>query len=315
MTFQLDHIKHHVEGGSVARVLIVGAQGSVPRGSGTSMLVTESACLGTIGGGALEFEAIRVAREALADGRDRLDRRPLGPSLGQCCGGAVTVLTEVWSAERLVHQIAGDVVARPLPGTDTAMPLAIRHSIAARRSGRGDQSPVMVDGWILEAISQPERTIWVWGAGHVGRAVVSVLAPFSDISIYWCDTGLDRFPSSLPDAVDALVAENPAELVTLCNPDAEHLVLTYSHALDLELCHRLLGRPFRSLGLIGSATKRSRFRKRLGELGHSIEQVDRITCPIGDPSLGKHPQAIALGVATALLRVRDRGTGMIGKSA
>ncbi|MFN3577396.1 MAG: XdhC family protein, partial [Tabrizicola sp.] len=84
--------------------------------------------------------------------------------------------------------------------------------------------------------------------------------------------------------------------------DAEHLILTFSHALDLELCHRLLIRGFRSCGLIGSATKWGRFRSRLAALGHDAAAIGRIRCPIGDPRLGKHPQAIAVGVVAELLR-------------
>jgi xanthine dehydrogenase accessory factor len=84
--------------------------------------------------------------------------------------------------------------------------------------------------------------------------------------------------------------------------DAEHLILTYSHALDLDLCHRLLRRGFLSCGLIGSATKWARFRSRLTALGHDAAAVGRIRCPIGDPALGKHPQAIAVGVAAELLK-------------
>ena len=77
--------------------------------------------------------------------------------------------------------------------------------------------------------------------------------------------------------------------------------MTFSHPLDLEICHRLLGHGFGSLGLIGSASKAARFRSRLRDLGHPVENVARIRCPIGDPGLGKHPQAIALGVAVAFL--------------
>ncbi|MBQ0748643.1 MAG: XdhC family protein, partial [Roseovarius sp.] len=81
-----------------------------------------------------------------------------------------------------------------------------------------------------------------------------------------------------------------------------HVIVTHDHALDLELCHQLLQRPFASAGLIGSATKWARFRQRLAALGHTDAQISRISCPIGDPNLGKHPQAIALGVAAALLK-------------
>ena len=79
-------------------------------------------------------------------------------------------------------------------------------------------------------------------------------------------------------------------------------MLTYSHEIDLNLCDRLLRRGFASLGLIGSATKWARFRNRLAAMGHADAEIARITCPIGDPSLGKHPQAIAVGVAARLLK-------------
>jgi xanthine dehydrogenase accessory factor len=116
------------------------------------------------------------------------------------------------------------------------------------------------------------------------------------------DVGPERFPESVPEGVTVVPASDPAVLADHAHVEAGHLVLTFSHALDLELCHRLLNRGFGSLGLIGSATKWGRFRSRLKALGHSGEAVARIRCPIGDPSLGKHPQAIAVGVVAELLR-------------
>jgi xanthine dehydrogenase accessory factor len=105
----------------------------------------------------------------------------------------------------------------------------------------------------------------------------------------------------VPDHVTALPAADPARLVPHAPRDANHLILTYSHALDLALCHALLEHGFAGAGLIGSATKWARFRSRLGALGHSPAQIARIRCPIGTPGLGKHPQAIAIGVASSLL--------------
>jgi xanthine dehydrogenase accessory factor len=102
--------------------------------------------------------------------------------------------------------------------------------------------------------------------------------------------------------VTVLPAADPALLVGHCPARAAHLVLTYAHALDLELCHRLLGHGFSSLGLIGSQTKWARFRSRLRALGHADGQIGRIRCPIGDSALGKHPQAIAIGVAQDMLQ-------------
>ena len=150
------------------------------------------------------------------------------------------------------------------------------------------------------------RTVWIWGAGHVGRALVGVLAPLPDRRITWIDTDAARFPDPLPAGVRQLIAADPGTLVAEAPTDADHLIVTYSHALDLDLCHRLLVHGFASLGLIGSASKRARFHSRLAALGHSPIEIARITCPIGDPSFGKDPQAIAIGVAAALLRGEAR---------
>jgi len=311
MTFVVDDIRRLAP---VARVVVAGSQGSVPREVGAAMLVTASTVEGTIGGGALEFEAINAARDALVAGTDRLERKPLGPSLGQCCGGAVSLLTEVWDENRLKVHVS-DVIARPLPGSPKDLPLAIKRALADYRAKGIPPRPGIVSGWMIEPLSRPSRTFWVWGAGHVGRAIVSALAPLPDFGVVWIDTNESRFPPSIPSGVETLIAENPADLVSAAPSHAEHFVLTFSHALDLELCHRVLSRGFGDLGLIGSATKRARFRSRLQKLGHSPAQIERMECPIGDPALGKHPQAIALGVATSILKTRQKGMQMIGERA
>lgn len=238
-------------------ITVTKTAGSVPRGPGTQMCVWADRTTGTIGGGALEWQAMAAAREMLADGRNHLTRTiPLGPSLGQCCGGSVTL-------ELSRNAAVAEPVGRPL---------------------------------------------WIYGAGHVGRAIVTVMAPLPDFTITWVDTAPDRFPQT---DVATLVAADPAHAVKHAPPDAAHLILTYSHEIDLALCHAVLSRDFHSAGLIGSATKWARFKTRLAALGHSPAQITRIACPIGDPALGKHPAAIALGVATAMIadnthRARDR---------
>ena len=209
---------------------------------------------GTIGGGALEWEAMAHARQMLRAGTIT-DRQtiPLGPALGQCCGGSVTL--------------------------DYARDEA------------------------LDALAY--RKIWIYGAGHVGRALTAVLAGLPDVRITWVDTGADRFPEKMPDNVQMFVAKDPARAGLHAPDDAEHLILTYAHDVDLAICHALLGRGFYSIGLIGSATKWARFKTRLSALGHVPAQISRIACPIGDPSLGKHPQAIAIGVAAAMITPRQ----------
>jgi xanthine dehydrogenase accessory factor len=228
-----------------------------------------------------------------------MDRVPLGPALGQCCGGAVTLLTEVFESATLPRPEAG-VFARSVDGR--AMPLAVKRLLAPARGTGVLPGATLVQGWMLEPVPADRQPLWIWGAGHVGRALVAVLAPLPGLAITWVDVAQDRFPDvQLPD-VTILPAADPALLVPHCPAGAAHLVLTYSHALDLELCHRLLSHGFGSLGLIGSQTKWARFRSRLRALGHTDPQTARICCPIGDPRLGKHPQAIAIGVAQDILQ-------------
>ncbi len=279
--------------GRVVRVVIAAVHGSAPREVGAAMLVWAGGQSGTIGGGALEHE---LAQDARALAKDRTSRHALGPDLGQCCGGAVEVISEVYDHER-ASALATDVIARgPAP-----MPIAVTRILKSARNQGLQPTAQLVDGWMIEPVQAPDRALWIWGAGHVGRALVDVLHPIPGIAITWVDTGAERFPDTVPPTVTTVPVANPARLVPHAPKGAEHLILTYSHDLDLGLCHALLSHGFSSCGLIGSATKWARFRKRLAALGHASDQIARITCPIGDPALGKQPHMIAIGVAHRLL--------------
>lgn len=292
MGFELAHMRDLVaRHGRVARVVIASIRGSSPREVGASMLVWQNGQSGTIGGGALEL----MAQQTALDG-DRVETHALGPKLGQCCGGSVTLVTEVFDAAYL-ESVRGPVFARG----KGAMPLAVKRILTQARGQGTIPEPQMVDGWFIEPVETPARPLWIWGAGHVGRALVSVLEPLPELQITWVDTAEKRFPKDVPDSVSILYHPDLTPLVSHAPADAEHLILTYSHALDLGLCHAILNHNFALAGLIGSKTKWARFRKRLAALGHSDAQIERITCPIGQKSLGKHPQAIAVGVAAALL--------------
>lgn len=288
--------------GPVVRVLVAEVKGSAPRDVGASMLVWREGCRGTIGGGALEYQAIERAR-ALITSQERsfVSRHPLGPELGQCCGGHVSLVTERFDkGEGFGSNTA--YFLRPVdPRAPMEVPFALRRQLSQQRAAGGAVKSELHQGWMLEPVLEPKTDLWVWGAGHVGEAIVQSFRNLPDMNITWADTAQSRFPSTTPSDVTQIYAKNLHELVPHVSPRAEHLILTYSHAIDLELCHALLRHEFSWAGLIGSKTKWSRFRHKLRGLGHTNERISKITCPIGQVELGKHPYEIATGVAAEFL--------------
>ena len=212
----------------------------------------------------------------------------------------MALLTEVYEAADL-QTLSGDIIARAV--TEGSQPLSVARILSQARNMGTQPAEQLVDGWMIEPVYRPDQPLWIWGAGHVGRALINVLSPLPQYDITWVDTAPERFPEVIPTGVTQLPAAQPELLVPHAPTNAKHLVLTYSHQLDLALCHSLLSHGFKFAGLIGSDTKWARFRSRLKALGHSPEQINRITCPIGQKDLGKHPQAIAVGVAAELLQL------------
>lgn len=290
---------------AVVRIVITDIKGSTPRGVGTSMLVWATGESGTIGGGALEYQAIKTAREALTKKTGWTASHPLGPDLGQCCGGFVKLAGEYFEDKNLPTGEEGYFL-RVLPenGANSLpidIPLVLRRQLSAlRREGRPIE-PLLAENWFLEPLAKAKTDLWIWGAGHVGRALVDIFSKLPDLDITWIDTAADRFPEDVGDHIHILYAEHPQNFVRHAPQKADHLVLTYSHALDLDLCHALLNHSFGSAGLIGSKTKWGRFKKRLKSLGHTAAKIDNITCPIGRREFGKHPQQIAISVASEFL--------------
>lgn len=306
MSFDLSTLAQTVKDhGRVARILIADHKGSSPREAGTSMLVWDTGFSGTIGGGALEYQAIDNAQKQLQSKTlASVQRIPLGPNLGQCCGGSVTLVTEYFTQANLPE--TDTIYARPVK-PNTPEPLWVKRIQAKLRNGAETPFAHLQDGWLVEPINQPLQPVWIYGAGHVGRAIIDTLQglPFD---VTWIDTSADRFPAEIPEKITQLVAQKPAHVVKHAPANAQHYILTYSHAIDLELCHAILSHSFKALGLIGSKTKRARFTTKLQALGHSSTQISRIICPIGDPSLGKEPKAIALGITSALILERANVT-------
>ncbi len=302
----IDALPRWLDTGPVALVTVAHVEGSAPREAGTSFLVSEHGTLGTIGGGHLEFEAIRHARESLAASRAvELKRYALGPSLGQCCGGVVWLLFEViapidretWT-QRLADWRSGRRVARHVQ-SGTA------HSRwSATEDGPGVAFELKGDAWSFsQALCRDVFPIVVFGAGHVGDAIVRALAPLS-ADIVWVDSREDAFAAERPSGVEARWTDDPAGEVAAAAPGTWFLVLTHSHDLDLKLAENILARnDFAFFGLIGSKSKRARFEHRLASRGLDCS---RMVCPIGLPGIaGKAPATIAVAVAAQLVQLRE----------
>jgi len=280
---------------AAVRVEVTGTKGSAPRGAGAFMLVWADGQSGTIGGGVLEWNAARRAREMLARGVVRdAQSVALGPEIGQCCGGRVELgfeMVRCADAAKPPSHVAGEND----PPDRFLAPAPPPINEGRERLGRALETELQ--GW------RGDLPVCLYGAGHVGRAIVKAL-PFAP---RWVDVAEGRYPDW---AENKVIKPNPAAAVALAPDDALHFVLTHSHSFDLEICHQVLSRPFGHLGLIGSTTKKARFLKRLRELGHSEATLKRLQCPIGDKRLGKAPEGIALGVAHWLMqRQNSENTG------
>jgi xanthine dehydrogenase accessory factor len=269
------------DGPPAALVTVQRVQGSAPREEGAWMAVFADQVVNTLGGGHLEFSAIALARQWLAGAGPAGGAAPrpgaglpatapftrriaLGPSLGQCCGGAMEL-----RFERIQGPLSDEWVQRLQP--------------------RG--APVAL-----------------FGGGHVGKALVRILAtlPFE---VRWLDSRDEIFPPDVPAHVHCEHSDPVHAAVADLLPGSRVLVMSFSHAEDLDIVQACLQRqrqrgdlPF--IGLIGSKTKWATFGHRLRERGFSAQECARITCPIGVTGIaGKEPEVIAVAVAAQLLQL------------
>ena len=302
-----------------ALVSIVEARGSAPREAGARMVVLEDGSFaGTIGGGTLEWRAIERARAALAKGGAGgadgepppvgLERMALGPDLGQCCGGSVRVLLEVFSPGRSaeVQALAEAETAGPFATEGRIGECRVERTILDRDLPDGEDSLLAADGRLLERFGTRKQTLALIGAGHVGRAVVVALAPL-DFRVVWIDPREDAFPAIVPGDVRVVRAPAPAAALDAVPDGAFVLVMSHSHALDFDaVLAALRARRFGYVGLIGSASKKARFTRRMRQAGLEEEDIARLVCPIGiDGIASKQPAAIAASAVADLLRRRD----------
>lgn len=248
--------------GKVAVAVVAEAKGSAPRDAGTLMAILPDQVVGTVGGGTVEHRVIQLARTMLAKGGAPVSHSfPLGPDLDQCCGGHM----------RIEIGLANPVGNLIWPG--------------------GPAFPML----------PTRRPVILYGAGHVGQAVLHALSPLP-----FHVTMVDQRPDAVPTNDHHLVTPLPEAVAEAATGDTFHLVFTHSHAIDLEIVSMVLSSTFGFCGLIGSATKRAVFERRLAERGVAPETIAKLTCPIGLPLLkDKRPEVIAASVAAQML-LRDQ---------
>ncbi len=297
-------------GERVVLVTVAGIRGSAPREPGAKMVVTASETVGTIGGGQLEYQCTRIAVGMLNDEEGAsLQSFPLGSSMGQCCGGVVDVLFEPmssvlpgWLAElRALHgqRLPAVLVTDIEAGSYAKRVMSGEAAEALLGEGAGAR---IEDQSFIEPVVASDFYIAVFGAGHVGRAVVHALSML-DCNIRWVDNRRHVF-RAVPRNVRAIETDTPPLEVAAMPPGSHFLVMTHSHALDFDICDRILRRgDARYCGLIGSRTKRRRFEKRFRQQGMAQDVIDSLVCPIGVSGIsGKRPAEIAVAVAAEVLQ-------------
>jgi xanthine dehydrogenase accessory factor len=259
-------------------VSVDSVQGSGPREVGAWMAVFAHTLVNTIGGGHLEFQAITEARAWMA--------RPVSDNSASTAPHEDNTLTTRYALGPALGQCCGGVVHLKFERISAADAPALKQRLLAN--------------------GQP---LALFGGGHVGRALVNVLSTLP-YNVQWVDSRDEIFPAQLPpnvvcehsDPVHAAVADLPS--------GASVLIMSFSHAEDLDVVAACLKRQrlhgdLKFVGLIGSKTKWATFQHRLEAKGFTAEELAFITCPIGVSGItGKEPEVIAVSVAAQLLQLR-----------
>ena len=247
-------------GDAAVLVTVARVEGSAPREAGTKMIVTRDSARHTIGGGHLEWKAIESARQVLKEGMRmshmrRLERFALGPSLGQCCGGAVVLAFERldvadlgWISSLAKRVAAGLSTVRSVsfgPAPDAVM-------LSEPEPGVESADCLLWDGagfaesssLLTETIAPRDFAVVLFGAGHVGAALVRVLGTLQ-CHVRWVDERDAQFPPpELLQAWNVTIDPNdaPDEAIDQAAPQTYFIVMTHNHTLDLDLAERILRR-------------------------------------------------------------------------
>lgn len=312
------------QGTPAVLVTVAAADGSAPREPGAKMLVTADSAFDTIGGGHLELRACEIAREILASRQQqRIERFALGPSLGQCCGGIVQLAFE--RTDAAAHRFYARIAERTRQRRDSWRLVALEADLPPALTdddgyGAAGALPPALAGFdrtrLCHMFTDVQGRLWLadpcrarcpelllFGAGHVGAAIVRALAELP-CHVTWIDEREELFPADVPANVTVEATDIPEAMIAAAPAGASYLVLTHSHALDQRLAEAILRRGDSGwFGLIGSKTKRAQFERRLRARGIPPPSLARMACPIGIAGIsGKAPAVIAASVCAQLLQ-------------
>jgi xanthine dehydrogenase accessory factor len=295
--------------GRAAMVTLAATRGSSPREAGARMIVNpDGTFTGTIGGGTLEWKAIAMAQAALGNpAAPKAEARgfALGPELGQCCGGNVDVIVEIIEgpardavADFARREAAGHLVTR---GRLSAEKGVVRE-IASAEMEPGAAS--FIGGLLTEGFGDMRRPLYLFGAGHVGKALVLALAPLP-FAVTWLDTRSDAFPGFAPGNTVVRTFADPVAELAAAPDNAFVLVMTHSHPLDLAIVNVALVGRFPYVGVIGSKSKRARFTRMLAAAGVPRDRIAALVCPIGIPGIHSKAPAVIAAATVAQMLARD----------
>ncbi len=272
----LDEVCRRLSLSPAVLVTVASVRGSVPREVGACMAVFATDAVGTVGGGRLEFEALSEARQLLSRFSE-VGMAPLNPDFG------VAPLRRFALGPALGQCCGGEVHLR------------------FERVTAADEARLRA------RLAQLRHPLALFGGGHVGRALVRLLADLP-LAVRWIDSRDEVFPPDTPGHVSCEHSDPIQRAVPSLPAGSRVLIMSFSHAEDLDVVAACLTRqrkladlPF--IGLIGSQTKWATFRRRLQDRGFSAQDLAQVTCPIGIPGIvGKQPEVIAVAVAAQILQ-------------
>lgn len=298
---------------AVVVATVINVKGSVPREIGAKMLITESHCIDTIGGGAGEAKAIAKAREVLQSGEKALLEIDLtGATTRQTegiCGGWMQVLLERWQGEQaimIVQQIISELkLGRSLTlvtPSSVGSPYIIKEK---RKSNKEQESKAFVE------VLEPAPMLLIVGAGHVGEQLAKVAhligfqIAIQDDRPEWANS--ERYPQAT--FIYSHIDQALTELSNHVYLYAALVTRNYHH--DLEALTALLNRdlPCPYIGMIGSERRVTQVYEQVKQMGIPNLKLQSIHAPIGLDIGALTPAEIAISISAELIMLRRGGTG------